>query len=376
MAAPPLLSGSELKNFRTQLLQWFATYKRDLPWRRNPDPYRVWISEIMLQQTRVAAVVPYFEKFCAAFPDVQALAEARESEVLRMWSGLGYYSRARNMQAAAKQVVGEHAGIFPDTEAKIRGLRGVGQYTTNAILSIAFGKRHAVVEGNVARVIARLAAVRGDLRENGRMASLQKTADELLAHEAPGDWNQAMMELGATVCTPQAPKCLICPVAKFCKARRLGIQETIPEKRRKRATVDVVLASAVLCDLRDRCILLPPPATSPRNAAAEDVPTLISRMWHFPTIAAAKNPESELREYLMNSVVRGQRLPPEFSPMKKVRHAVTYRSLTVWPYRIELAKLPDIAGARKLSLHRISSVPISNLTRKVAQAALAADANS
>jgi A/G-specific adenine glycosylase len=376
MVARPLLSKAELRSFRTQLLQWFATYKRDLPWRRNPDPYRVWISEIMLQQTRVAAVVPYFEKFCAAFPNIRALADASQSEVLRMWSGLGYYSRARNMQAAAKQVVGEHAGIFPDTEAQVRGLSGIGQYTTNAILSIAFGKPHAVVEGNVARVIARLAAVRGDLRENGRWTSLQKTADELLSQESPSDWNQAMMELGATICTPQAPKCLICPVEKFCKARRLGIQEAIPEKRRKRATVEVVLASAVLCDLRDRCILLPPPTMSPRNGTAEDIPTLISRMWHFPTIAAAKNPESELRKYLIDSLVPGQRLPREFSLMKKVRHAVTYRSLTVWPYLIELAKLPDIAGARKLSLHRISSVPISNLTRKVAQAALAADANS
>src|SRR6202162_2781177 len=188
MTAPSSLTSSELKKFRTELLSWFATYQRNLPWRRDSDPYRIWISEIMLQQTRVAAVIPYFEKFCARFPDVQALAEAEEAEVLRMWSGLGYYSRARNLQAAAQQIVREHGGTFPTTEHKIRALRGIGQYTTNAILSIAFGKNHAVVEGNVARVVARLADVRGDLREGSRWQSLQRTADCLLSRDAPGTW--------------------------------------------------------------------------------------------------------------------------------------------------------------------------------------------
>ena len=228
----------------------------------------------MLQQTRVAAVIPYFERFCAHFPDVRALAEAEEAEVLRMWSGLGYYSRARNLQAAAQQIVREHGGTFPATEQHIRALRGIGKYTTNAILSIAFGKNHAVVEGNVARVVARLEALRGDLREGSRWESLQRTADHLLSPEAPGNWNQAMMELGATICTPRSPQCLLCPVANFCRARKLGIQELIPEKRKKRATVGVLLAAAVLVDERSRCILLPPPKKSAETAPANDVPTL------------------------------------------------------------------------------------------------------
>src|SRR6202795_728471 len=290
MSAPSFLAPSELKKFRNELLGWFATYQRNLPWRRDCHPYRIWISEIMLQQTRVAAVIPYFEKFCARFPDVRALAEAEEAEVLRLWSGLGYYSRARNLQAAAQQIVGEHGGTFPATESDIRALRGIGKYTTNAILSIAFGKKHAVVEGNVARVVARLEAIRGDLREGARWESLQRTADHLLAPATPGNWNQAMMELGATICTPRSPQCLLCPVGKFCRARKLGIQELIPEKRKKRTTVEETLDVAVMAGARGQRIVLPPPKSGVGKAADDDIPTLVSKMWHFPTLSAGKNP--------------------------------------------------------------------------------------
>jgi A/G-specific adenine glycosylase len=371
MSAPSSLTGSELKKFRNELLGWFATYRRELPWRRDSDPYRIWISEIMLQQTRVAAVIPYFEKFCARFPDVQALAEAEEAELLRMWSGLGYYSRARNLQAAAQQIVRDHGGTFPITESDIRSLRGIGKYTTNAILSIAFGKNHAVVEGNVARVVARLDAIRGDLREGRRWESLQRMADRLLAPASPGNWNQAMMELGATICAPRSPQCLLCPVAKFCRARKLGIQELIPEKRKKRATVGVLLAAAVLVDERSKCILLPPPKNSTEKATADDIPTLVSNMWHFPTTVVSEDPESDLRRYLKN-VVGAKRLPSRFIALRKIRHAVTYRAISLLPFRVEFKKLPCVGGAKIILLKDFSSVPVSNLTRKVARAALEA----
>jgi A/G-specific adenine glycosylase len=369
MKAPSSLTGSELKKFRTELLNWFATYQRNLPWRRDSEPYRIWISEIMLQQTRVAAVIPYFEKFCARFPDVRTLAEAEEAEVLRIWSGLGYYSRARNLQAAAQQIVREHGGTFPTTEEHIRALRGVGEYTANAILSIAFGKKHAVVEGNVARVVARLEAVRGDLR--GTWESLQRTADRLLAPESPGNWNQAMMELGATICMPRSPQCLLCPVANFCRARKLGIQELIPEKRKKRATVGVLLAAAVLVDERTRCILLPPPKVRAENALTDDIPTLVSKMWHFPTIAVSEGPASDLRQYLKN-VVGAKALPSRFVPLRKIRHAVTYRAISLLPFLVKFKKLPRVESAKVILLKDFSSVPVSNLTRKVARAALEA----
>jgi A/G-specific adenine glycosylase len=371
MSAPSSLTGSELKKFRTELLGWFATYQRELPWRRDCEPYRIWISEIMLQQTRVAAVIPYFEKFCARFPDVQALAEAEEAEVLRMWSGLGYYSRARNLQAAAQQIVREHGGKFPATEEHIRALRGIGKYTTNAILSIAFGKKHAVVEGNVARVVARLEALRGDLRESSRWESLQRAADRLLAPEAPGNWNQAMMELGATICTPRSPQCLLCPVAKFCSARKLGIQELIPAKRKKRATVGVLLAAAVLVDERSKCILLPPPKKGSEKALAADIPTLVSNMWHFPTTPVNGDPANDLRRYLKN-VLGATGLPSRFIALRKIHHAVTYRAISLLPFLVEFKKLPRVAGSRIILLKDFSSVPVSNLTRKVARAVLEA----
>src|SRR6266478_4878672 len=231
-----MLNGRELATFRKQLLNWFHEFRRDLPWRRTRDPYRIWLSEIMLQQTRVAAAIPYYERFLERFP------------ILRAWSGLGYYSRARNLQKAAQQIVAKHSGHFPARMEDALALPGIGDYTAAAILSIVFGEKYAVLDGNVARVLARLSAIRGDLRESLRWQELQETADHLLDPESPGDWNQAMMELGATLCTPKSPQCLLCPVAQFCEGRKLGIAESLPEKRKKRATVEVTLAAGVFTD--------------------------------------------------------------------------------------------------------------------------------
>src|SRR5277367_2942346 len=249
----------DLAEIRKRLLSWFRKYRRALPWRLNKDPYRIWLSEIMLQQTRVAAVIPYYERFLERFPDVRSLAAAPQEELLRLWSGLGYYSRARNLQKAAQQIVAKHGGNFPRTAEEVLALPGIGTYTAAAILSIAFEQKHAVLDGNVARVLARLFALRGDLREPARWQKLQRSADELLERKAPGDWNQAMMELGATICTPRAPQCLLCPVAKYCAARKQGMQEEIPEKRKKRMPVNVALAAAVFVSPQGHTLLLPPP---------------------------------------------------------------------------------------------------------------------
>jgi A/G-specific adenine glycosylase len=371
-----MLARRELTAFRKQLLGWFRQFQRDLPWRRTKDPYCIWLSEIMLQQTRVAAVIPYFEKFLERFPNVCSLAEAAQDEVLRLWSGLGYYSRARNLQKAAQQIVAKHGGIFPRTAEDVLALPGIGAYTAAAILSIAFNDKHAVLDGNVARVLARLGAVRGDLHESGRWQSLQENADALLAPDSSGDWNQAMMELGATVCTPKSPQCLLCPVAKFCKARKLGIVEDLPEKRKKRATVEVILAAAIFLDPRGRTLFLPPPGPSEKIAEANDIPTLVSRLWHFPTVAAVKHALSDLRKFLTLIVPFDSQRALHPEPLKIVRHAVTYRAVTVLPFRILVKKLPKIFGARILTLDQFSTVPISNLTRKVARAALAASGAS
>jgi A/G-specific adenine glycosylase len=362
-------TGRDLVSFRKQLLAWFRQFQRDLPWRRTKDPFRIWISEIMLQQTRVAAVIPYYERFLAHFPKVRALAEAPQEEVLRLWSGLGYYSRARNLQKAAQQIVARHGGEFPKEEKAAMALSGVGPYTGAAILSIAFNAKHAVLDGNVARVLARLGAVRGDLRESRRWQSLQTTAQELLDPKAPGDWNQAMMELGAMVCTPRAPQCLLCPVAKFCRARQSGDPESFPQKRKKREAVQIVLAAAVFCTPRGQTLLLPPPRKKTESRpAADDVATLVSRMWHFPTVTIRKDAFTELRTFLATVLPAGNSAL-RFEPLARIRHAVTYRNVTILPFRIAIAKIPLIPGAKGIPVKDISTLPISNLTRKIAHAA-------
>ena len=368
----PMLSGLALSRFRKNLLAWFTHFRRDLPWRRTNDPYRIWLSEIMLQQTRVNAVIPYYEKFLARFPDIQSLAEAPEEEVLRLWSGLGYYSRARHLQKAARQIVSRHNCRFPANPEDALGLPGIGNYTAAAILSIAYGKKRAVLDGNVARVLARLGAVRGELRSGKRWQQLQKTADALLAPRAPGDWNQAMMEFGATLCTPRAPQCLLCPVGEFCQARKLGLVEAIPEKRAKHPNIDLILASLVLVDSQGRTLVLPPPKSSSSSTHAADVPALLSRMWHFPTIHVEENPADELETSVVAPLFRGQ--TPRSNPLAlpKVRHSVTYRQITLLPFRLDVDSLPRVPRSKRLPLSRLSSLPISNLTRKVARVALAA----
>jgi A/G-specific adenine glycosylase len=365
-----MLEGRELALFRKRLLAWFRQFQRDLPWRRTRDPYCVWVSEIMLQQTRVAAVIPYYERFLERFPNLQALAAAPGEEVLRLWSGLGYYSRARNLQKAAQRVVAEHGGEFPSRLEGVLELPGIGNYTAAAILSIAFEENHAVLDGNVARVLARLEAVRGDLRASVRWQELQKSADAYLDTKAPGDWNQAMMELGATLCAPKSPQCLLCPVAQFCEGRKLGIAELLPEKRKKRETVEIHLAAAIFSDRNGQTLLLPPPEGRSTEPLADYVPTLVSNLWHFPTIPVNGDPVTKLRGHLRKLQIQRQSGGLHFVPADKVCHSVTYRAITVEPFRISVKRLPRIKGAEKVPLREVTVLPVSNLTRKVARAAL------
>jgi A/G-specific adenine glycosylase len=366
-----MLTGRPLISFRKNLLGWFVQFQRDLPWRRDKDPFRVWLSEIMLQQTRVAAAIPYYERFLQQFPDVRALAEAPEEEVLRLWAGLGYYSRARNLQKAAREIVARHGGIFPSTREEVLALPGIGNYTAAAILSIAYDKKLAVLDGNVARVLARIGAIEGDLRANSRWQLLQKTADAFLDPQAPGDWNQAMMELGATVCTPRSPQCLLCPVSKDCEARKRGLVDQIPEKRIKRATEEITLAALVFVDPKGNTLLLGPPKTIPKSKRHANVMALLSRLWHFPTIEVKRDPASELLAHVSTNFTNSKKFTIKLRPLKKVRHSVTYRSITLLPFRANVARLPDLADSKALPLDELSSVPISNLTRKVAREALA-----
>jgi len=373
---PIVLSPRQLAAFRRELLKWFRSHRRALPWRvlpaagrkpsraaakRDGNSYRIWLSEVMLQQTRISAVIPYYERFMSQFPTAQALAAAREHDVLRYWAGLGYYSRARNLHRAAREIVKRHGGEFPRTHPEALALPGVGTYMAAAVLSMAYDAPHAVVDGNVARVLARLGAVRGDLRAPRTWKRLAADAQMLLAPESAGDWNESMMELGETICTTRNPRCEVCPLARFCEARARGLQNKIPAARRKRAPVLVKIAAAVLLDHQRRTALV-------KDPGAHDA-ALFSRMWQFPAAQVTHDPEAELRSHLAATL--GVQIDA-LMPLPAAHHAVTFRNITLLPFLARLENLPAGPRVRAIPLEELAKVPISSATRKIAAAVLRA----
>ncbi len=224
--------------FSSRLLEWFAQYQRSLPWRENKDPYRIWVSEIMLQQTRVDTVIPYYHRFMEKFPSIDALADAPEEEVLKAWEGLGYYSRARNLQTAVREVKELYGGVVPDQPNEISSLRGVGPYTAGAILSIAFNKPEPAVDGNVMRVLSRFFLIEEDIMKPATRKVMEALVRELIPQGTASDFNQALMELGALVCTPKSPGCLTCPVMEQCAGRIAGQELVLPIKKKAKPPRD------------------------------------------------------------------------------------------------------------------------------------------
>jgi A/G-specific adenine glycosylase len=279
--------------------------------------------------------------------------------VLANWAGLGYYSRARNLQRAAKEIVSRHAGDFPREYEAALALPGIGRYTAAAVLSIAYDAPHAVLDGNVARVLARIGALHGDLRAPARWRKLEATAQDLLARNASGAWNQAMMELGATVCTPKSPRCGECPVEKWCRAHKLGVADELPSARKTRVTVDVTLAAAVLLDPVGRTLLV-------RKFGGDGA--LFSRMWQFPAVEAkGTDARAALAGHLREKI--GVVMEGNLTPLATARHTVTFRNVRLEPYLVRVARLPRVAGARIVALGQIRRLPISNATRKIADVA-------
>lgn len=266
---------------RDALIAWYANHQRDLPWRRTSDPYAVWVSEIMLQQTRVAAAIPYYRRWLERFPDVAALARADLDEVLKLWEGLGYYSRARNLHKAARQVVGEHAGRLPDSVDALRTLPGIGRYTAGAIASIAFGLDEPVLDGNVVRVLSRVFRVEGDPRRPAVREEIWSLARGLIPTGLAGELNQAMMDLGATICRPRKPLCTTCPLHELCAARQAGIQHELPRKAPRQTTPHHTIAAAVVRK-RGRVLI---------DRRRED--GLLGGLWEFP---GGKQQEDETLE--------------------------------------------------------------------------------
>jgi A/G-specific adenine glycosylase len=229
------IGDNRLHDIQEMLLQWYIENQRDLPWRRHSNAYYTLVSEIMLQQTKVATVIPYFERFIKRFPTVYDLADASDDDVVKLWEGLGYYSRARNLHAAIKEVVATYDGVIPNEKEKISKLKGIGPYTTGAVLSIAYKQKVPAVDGNVMRVFSRLFDMEDDIAKPATRKKMEAIAEQIIPDQSPGDFNQALMELGATVCTPKSPECLFCPIRNFCKGYQAGREHILPIKTKAKA---------------------------------------------------------------------------------------------------------------------------------------------
>ncbi|WP_165003328.1 MULTISPECIES: A/G-specific adenine glycosylase [unclassified Enterococcus] len=278
-------SPEETRQFQEIFVQWYEKEKRNLPWRYNRDPYRIWISEIMLQQTRVDTVIDYFYRFMEWFPTIEELANAPEEKLLKAWEGLGYYSRVRNIQAAAKQIMEEFGGKMPETPEEISSLKGIGPYTTGAISSIAFGLPEPAIDGNVMRVVSRLFCIEEDIAK----ASSRKTFDEamraIIDEKHPGEFNQAMMDLGSAICTPTSPRCEICPIQQFCLANKRGIQTEFPVKTKKAKPKDVYYVCAAIENKEGAYYF------EQRSSQK-----LLADMWTFPMVEVSKEKYALLKE--------------------------------------------------------------------------------
>jgi A/G-specific adenine glycosylase len=348
----------DVRKLRAPLLRWYARHRRDLPWRRTRDPYAIWVSEVMLQQTQVATVLPYYRRFLERFPDLATLADATEEEVLGYWSGLGYYRRARSLHAGARQVMRHHDGVVPEDPVALRALPGVGRYTAGAIASIAFGRPEPVLDGNVRRVLARVLALDGT---GGGMARetrlLWDAATHLARGRRPGEVNQALMELGALVCTPVTPACRRCPVRAVCRARANGNPERYPMRPPRQTSHKASVAVAWV--LRGERVLLERP----------DDGNPLRGTWDLPAVELATDMDAV--NALSGKLARRGLCVAVGEPIARLRHGIMNRRLTLEVFRCRVRR-GRVAGRDDLcwiGSDRIATKAVSGATRKVFVAA-------
>jgi A/G-specific adenine glycosylase len=344
-----------VKRRRRALLRWYRANRRDLPWRRTRDPYAIWISETMLQQTRVETVIPYYERFLTLFPDVEALASADMDDVLGAWAGLGYYSRARNLRAAAREIAESHGGRLPEDTEGLRSLPGIGRYTAGAVASIAFDRPEPIVDGNVARVLCRLLGIRDEVDSPSVTRRLWDEAAALADGPHPGDLNQALMELGAVVCIPAEPRCPACPLAGDCDAQRAGDAASLPRKRRKQAARKIEAAAAWIVR-RGKVLAVRRP---PRG--------LLGGLWELPggDLARREDPSAGLVRNLRERVGLSVSKPQYIGA---VEHLFTHRKLRLHVFRSDpptgRTRLDGFDAHRWLSPTSLRALPHAAVTRK------------
>nr|WP_309101624.1 A/G-specific adenine glycosylase [Fredinandcohnia onubensis] len=321
-----LLENFSINGFQKDLIEWFEKEQRDLPWRQDQDPYKVWVSEIMLQQTRVDTVIPYFENFVSKFPTIEDLAEAKEEKVLKAWEGLGYYSRVRNLHAAVKEVAQEYDGKVPNTVEEISSLKGVGPYTTGAILSIAYGIPEPAVDGNVMRVLSRILSVWDDIAKPKTRQLFEDIVREIISKDNPSAFNQALMELGALICVPGKPACLLCPVREHCRAFAEGVQKELPVKSKKKAPTAVSMAAVVLINEDGKFLIHKRPEKG-----------LLANLWEFPnneTILDVQSPKEQLGAFLTNEYQVKAKIGQAFTTIQHVFSHLIW-NITVFEGKIE-----------------------------------------
>jgi A/G-specific adenine glycosylase len=333
-----------------RLLNWYRKHGRTLPWRDHPDPYAVWVSEIMLQQTRVETVIPYFEKWMKLFPDINTLANASEQDVLNAWEGLGYYSRARNLHKAAKIVALKFNGKLPRDLRDLRSLPGIGRYTVGAIASMTFGMDEPTLDGNLRRVFARLF----DVEEFADSPTGEKILWELAAQNLPkgqaGDYNQALMDLGATICVPKNPRCLLCPLMKICESRKNGTQEVRPVLKAKKMSPHYIHAAAVIIN-RGRVLLAQRP---PKG--------LLGGMWEFPNGRVNADPAAELTKAI-NAAYSLKIKKKE--ALGVIQHAYTHFKVTVHAFRCDCATIPKNKNLKWVRITKLDDYPMGKVDRQI-----------
>jgi A/G-specific adenine glycosylase len=307
----------------TALIDWFETHKADLPWRRTKDPYAIWLSEIMLQQTQVATVVPYYQRFVDRFPTVQALANAPLDDVLKLWEGLGYYSRARNLHRAAQMVVEKFGGEFPRSADELQKLPGVGRYTAGAVASFAFGQDVPVLDGNVIRILTRLYNIEDDVTQSATKRALWELSEEILPAGQAASWNEGLMELGRRICTPRSPQCASCPIANHCQARREGVQAQRPVKSPKAKIPHYDVTAGVIRRDDGRFII----AQRPHDG-------MLGGLWEFP---GGKRESGEslpdcLRREIQEELGIDIRVGPQIATVK---HAYSHFRITLFVFECE-----------------------------------------
>lgn len=315
------------RKFQENLLEWYDENKRDLPWRRERDPYKIWVSEIMLQQTKVDTVIPYFQHFMTLFPTVNDLADAEEETVLKAWEGLGYYSRARNLHQAVKEVRESYGGEVPRTEEEIGSLKGVGPYTAGAILSIAYNIPAPAVDGNVMRVLSRIYASYDDISKASTRKKHEMIIRDIISRERPSDYNQALMELGAMVCSPTNPSCLLCPVQTHCSAKEEGVQDILPVKAKKKPPRKLKMKAVILRDEKGRVLIERRPDTG-----------LLAKLWQFPNIEAETDGLDDVKVYI-NSLGLEADLA---SKVQEVKHVFSH---IVWEIDVYEASVKSIQNS-------------------------------